>query len=139
MAKVFKATKQCKICGKEFRLTSHNQLCCSDECKKINKRQCSKRSYERNSREICEARKAERKQNHQGYHKSMNPNLRGLLLEQEALRRKRVEKELSETSKINRAAREQGLSYGQYVAKLEFQKHQEASIEYMLKSRRAEA
>lgn len=128
----------CKICNTEFVPRAHNQLCCSDKCRAINKKRCDHEFYERrrlakaNGEPIAKRKKKSNKVNLKKfpkhslfYDKDINKERHNRIIEDE-----------KETARINREAREQGLSYGQYVSKLEFQKHQEASIEYMLKAQR---
>lgn len=39
--------RNCKICGREFVAKTHNRLCCSDECRKINRRKLRTEAHRR--------------------------------------------------------------------------------------------
>ena len=93
--KSWKKEKSCKICGKPFVPRIANQLCCSAECSNINARSISRKN-EKINREKEEKRVLE-----------------------EARIKKRKERTLKplSISEINKRARKEHLTYGQYCAK----------------------
>lgn len=57
--------KKCKICGKEFDAKGR-QVCCSDECKKINRKMNLKKSYDK----YYENNKEDRKEYYKKYYEN---------------------------------------------------------------------
>lgn len=129
----------CKICNTEFEPKAHNQLCCSDKCKAINKKLCTKEYIKRRREEdkangIKQPRRKKVKISMAKFPKYSLFYDKDIDKQREA----RINNDIKDTAQFNREARSLGLSYGQYEAKLNFERQQKQSIEYMLKNKRKE-
>lgn len=86
-------TKTCKICGKEFLAKSYKATMCSSECRKIRNLEIAREQNER--RKAMNAEKAK----------------------QSKVRKPKEKTNRDKITEIAIAARKEGLTYGQYVAK----------------------
>lgn len=133
--------RECKVCGKLFEPQIHNQICCSYDCKLENKKRVTKVWLDK-TRALKAAGepvpKRKKKENNKVNLKKFPKHLfydSNIDMERD----RRVVTSQKEAARINREARALGLSYGQYVSKLEFEKNKHNSIEHKLKAKRNDA